>query len=542
MRVAIHNRHWSTAGGGERYAGGIAEVLARRHDVTLLAPEPVDLEALSERLQLDLGGVSVEAVGPGPEAVLRASARADLFVNASFGSDEPSAAPHSLYVTFFPTLPDFPTLPGAATLAELVRPPDVAAPPALAALTGGRRRSGRAVVLDGFHRTERVARVPLRWTDGSGRLDVQGGDRSGGRVTVALARLQPRSVGDLPVEVRVDERPVATAVVAPRHGLGSPIVLVQLPPLGPGRHLVELASPAWRPADHGAVDGRRLGVPVVGVFAGNLPARLAAAVADLAPARRASHPTAFLGTYQRIVAVSRFTEGWIRRRWGRDSVVLPPPVVTQPVLAKQPVILAVGRFFDPASGHGKHQLELVEGFRALRGAGGAEGWELHLAGGCEPTGERYLATVRRAAAGLPVSFHVGATGAALRRLYGEASLFWHATGLGEDLRHPERFEHFGITTVEAMSAGAVPLVFAGGGQLELFEPGRGGVLWTSPRELVAATRDLVADPARRARLSEGARDAARPFLAPAFGDRLERLVDELLGTPHRPGGREPRGG
>ena len=80
-------------------------------------------------------------------------------------------------------------------------------------------------------------------------------------------------------------------------------------------------------------------------------------------------------------------------------------------------------------------------------------------GGCGPEHRPYLDEIRSAAEGLPVTLHPEASGAELRDLYGRASIFWHAAGLGEDPdRHPDRFEHFGITTVEAMSAGAVPVV------------------------------------------------------------------------------------
>ncbi len=56
-------------------------------------------------------------------------------------------------------------------------------------------------------------------------------------------------------------------------------------------------------------------------------------------------------------------------------------------------------------------------------------------------------------------FHVDAPGAELADLYARASIFWHAAGLGEDAEDdPNRMEHFGISIVEAMSAGAVPVV------------------------------------------------------------------------------------
>ena len=117
--------------------------------------------------------------------------------------------------------------------------------------------------------------------------------------------------------------------------------------------------------------------------------------------------------------------------------------------------------------------------------------------------------IRSAAVGLPVTLHPDASGAELRDLYGRASIFWHAAGLGEDPdRHPDRYEHFGITTVEAMSAGAVPVVIDAAGQIEIVEQGVSGYRFAGVEGLVANTELLIADPAWRATLA--AARAERP--------------------------------
>ena len=75
-------------------------------------------------------------------------------------------------------------------------------------------------------------------------------------------------------------------------------------------------------------------------------------------------------------------------------------------------------------------------------------------------------------------------------LLATSSLFWHATGYGEQARrHPERLEHFGITTPEAMLCGAVPLVVPAGGQVEIVTDGVNGRHWRTVPELVKLFRD-----------------------------------------------------
>ena len=83
--------------------------------------------------------------------------------------------------------------------------------------------------------------------------------------------------------------------------------------------------------------------------------------------------------------------------------------------AKEPIILNIGRFFDPRRGHSKKQLELVQAFRRLHESGRAPGWWLHLVGGCSPEDRDYAMAVKREALGLPVHVHLSAPGAVRHR-------------------------------------------------------------------------------------------------------------------------------
>src|SRR5260370_621248 len=83
---------------------------------------------------------------------------------------------------------------------------------------------------------------------------------------------------------------------------------------------------------------------------------------------------------------------------------------------------------------------------------------------------------------------------ARRELNGQSAIYWHAAGLGnDDAAHPEQTEHFGITTVEAMAAGCVPVVINKAGQRETVEHGVSGFLWDTPDELQRYTARLIED-------------------------------------------------
>jgi glycosyltransferase involved in cell wall biosynthesis len=505
----VYNAHWTTLGGGEQLAGGAAAALARRHDVELLVAETFDPIIASERLGFDLTELAQVPVPQGTRAFLEASARYDLVVNTSFGSTFPSRAPRNLYYVHFP-MPN----PIRSRLAAVTWP--------------------FASINPLFSWIEREQGFWLRefpgngcWTKGDATLDLviprdvrlpfslalSARAWPKGRSPHATVRVGDDVVFDGPV-ARARRTQVHTTVVG--RGVTDPIP-------------VRITSDSFVPRiEHGVDDDRRLGVVVSHLALGRrLPSARPREVAALAKLRQGGFSAEFLEPYQVVAANSPYTAGWVERLWGRTAAVLPPPVRLRAGGEKQPVILAVGRFFPNVSGHSKKQLELVEAFR-LACARGLEGWELHLVGGCNNSERGYVETVRKAAVGLPVRFHVNARGEDLVELFSTASVFWHAAGFGEDLQaHPDRFEHFGISVVEAMSAGAVPVVYQHGGPAAIVREAGCGELFATTDELAARTVALVRDDARRAELAERARASAAEYAYDRFAERLDALVDAM---------------
>jgi glycosyltransferase involved in cell wall biosynthesis len=78
--------------------------------------------------------------------------------------------------------------------------------------------------------------------------------------------------------------------------------------------------------------------------------------------------------------------------------------------------------------------------------------------------------------------------------------------------------------VEAMAAGAVPIVFAAAGPAEIVQDGDNGRHWTTLDELADETVRLVDDAARRDELAAAAIRRATDFSATAFADRLSTYL------------------
>jgi glycosyltransferase involved in cell wall biosynthesis len=192
---------------------------------------------------------------------------------------------------------------------------------------------------------------------------------------------------------------------------------------------------------------------------------------------------------------------------------------------RSPHVVAVGRFFR--SGNNKRHDVLIRTFARLwQRSGRPENWRLHLVGGLHAVeGPAHLQRLRRLGADVPVTFHVDARHETLGQLYSESSMFWHAAGFAEsDERHPERMEHFGITTVEAMAHGGVVLVVPKGGQPELVDDELNGFHWETPDELVERSRNVLIEPEAFDTIRERAIESARSFSTERFRAEVRGLL------------------
>lgn len=184
---------------------------------------------------------------------------------------------------------------------------------------------------------------------------------------------------------------------------------------------------------------------------------------------------------QDVVVNSAFTKKVIDQEYGINSKILYPPVklinCTSP---KEKIILSVGRF-EPSL-NTKHQDILIDAWRLLSPK--LPGWKLVLVGAS--ASDDWLRHLQTHAIGLPVEFAVNTSYDNLCELYAKATIYWHAAGYRVDeVKNPELTEHFGISTVEALSAGCLPLVVPYGGQREIIKDTN--FHWESIEELVQKT-------------------------------------------------------
>jgi glycosyltransferase involved in cell wall biosynthesis len=78
--------------------------------------------------------------------------------------------------------------------------------------------------------------------------------------------------------------------------------------------------------------------------------------------------------------------------------------------------------------------------------------------------------------------------------------------------------------VEAMAAGAVPVVFAAAGPAEIVRHGVDGFHWKTLDELQSFTRQLMDDQELRLKMSSAAQSRAADFGVDVFVERINSLI------------------
>lgn len=195
-------------------------------------------------------------------------------------------------------------------------------------------------------------------------------------------------------------------------------------------------------------------------------------------------------------------------------------------LAKQNIILNVGRFFSPGNNkHCKRQDFLVETFKTLCDQG-LTNWRLILNGPIDHGQDNlnYAKKVAHLAKGYPITIRHQGNFIKLQQDYGRARIYWHAAGyeINETI-NPQAVEHLGLSTVEAMSAGAVPIVINKGGQPEIVETGINGLLWNDQADLIKQTLAIIHDQKLYQALQQKAQLRAKDFSKDKFCQQTYKI-------------------
>lgn len=233
-----------------------------------------------------------------------------------------------------------------------------------------------------------------------------------------------------------------------------------------------------------------------------------------------------LKRFRRTICYSEFVANYIKRRIGISSIIIPPPVLTERFKPgkKENIILSVGRFFPYL--HSKKQEVLIDCFRQFIQDDKFSNWRLVLIGSIDRGTKSYFCNIQKKAKNLPIEIITDANIDKLAKYYARAKIYWHAAGYGENLdQFPERAEHFGITTIESMAAGCVPLVFNGGGQKEIINDRINGRLWSEADELIRYTKEIIEEKDSTEKMSLEAISSSKKYSKEVFINKINHLLN-----------------
>lgn len=238
-----------------------------------------------------------------------------------------------------------------------------------------------------------------------------------------------------------------------------------------------------------------------------------------------------------VVVNSAFTKGSYLESVKKHGVefenvhVINPPIDMSPI--KAPIernrnsIVSIGRFF--VGGHSKRQDILIEAFGEVHARNPKA--SLTLIGGLLAGSEHrnYLWHCMHLAKDLPVTFLVDASNFEVEEALQTSSLYWHGAGYGVDPEtRPEQCEHFGMTVVEAMGRGLVPVVVGVGGPGEVVEHGVDGLKYFTKTSLVRNTTHLLESSNQVfSSFSSAAKKKARLYSGENFELSWAALIKEL---------------
>lgn len=229
----------------------------------------------------------------------------------------------------------------------------------------------------------------------------------------------------------------------------------------------------------------------------------------------------------KVICNSYYTKGFIDTKFGVDSIVLYPPadINARETPEKENLILTVGRYSKLSNGTDFKKLGiLVKAFKEFKKKR-LKGWKFAIVTSVVESEEKGFQEFEKTITSEDIKLYKNVPRVDLIGLFAKAKIYWHAAGFGEDLeKHPEWAEHFGISTVEAMSYGAVPLVIDAGGQKEIVSNGSNGYLWRNIEELVKLTHKVALEPMLMKNLADSAVQLSHNFSKERFCEELNHII------------------
>lgn len=194
----------------------------------------------------------------------------------------------------------------------------------------------------------------------------------------------------------------------------------------------------------------------------------------------------YINKYDYFIPNSNFTKYWLQQKWNikdnKIQVLYPPVTKIKKTEEKQKDKILICSRIEKS----KKIDKLIYAYTKSNFL--SKNTKLIIAGSTKnesPEYVKYLQNINPS-----VEFIFNPSREKIEDLYASSFIFWHAKGYEE--LDPYQMEHFGITTVEAMSAKCIPIVINKGGQTEIVTD-ECGFKWNNLDELIKYTENIYSE-------------------------------------------------
>lgn len=229
-----------------------------------------------------------------------------------------------------------------------------------------------------------------------------------------------------------------------------------------------------------------------------------------------------LKSWKNIMVNSEYTKDWVRNYWKREAILFYPPIEIPTKLNRTRNLdfVCVGRFNNGK--RSKRQDVVIAIFKDLIAMGYA-GINLHVLGYVQD--EDYLNKLKESAVGFSVFFYENCSNLKRVEILNQSALFISACGYENDEKAaPMLVEHYGISVVEAMAQGCIPIVVGKGGHKETVDHKKNGYHWNTKEELELVLINLLENKELRAEMSAGAYLKSGKYSFNKLEERLLRAI------------------
>lgn len=230
-------------------------------------------------------------------------------------------------------------------------------------------------------------------------------------------------------------------------------------------------------------------------------------------------------SYDMFLCNSNFTLDCFYSAWGKPKntyVLYPPMNINQidesKLIEKENLITTIGRLAPD-----KHIIELAQAFKEFNKK--YPDYKFLIIAQKSQEHLDYEEKIKEILNGSNYEILSNCNRSQVEQYLTKTKIYWHSKGFNEPAQYMK--EHFGMSTVEAMSKGCVPVVFNGGGQIEIVDEACGR-RWNTLEELLNNTEEIIIDNNKLNKMAINSINKSKEYNIDIFENNLNSYINLLF--------------